>query len=290
MKRLEEKSTKPETGDGLSGLNPLCSRRQTLKWAGLSIIGLSVLGPALARGETAPLILIENAGGLVVADTALCVGCGRCELACTEFNDGKASPTLSRIKIDRNLNFGPGGEPAWREREGNWGDGLIVQDLCMQCPHPVPCAGMCPENAIVLAPGTGARIVDPEKCTGCRDCLKACPWEMLSFDAETNKATKCHLCGGKPKCVEACPAGSLSYVGWQDLTEKVPARINATAFPPERLLSCAACHVPGQRNVLREGFRAAFGVKWIDLAGSILVPAAAAALIIHGVLHRVVKK
>jgi Fe-S-cluster-containing dehydrogenase component len=290
MDKRKEKTMVPESAEGLSGLNPLCTRRQTLKWGGMSIIGLSVLGPALARGATAPLIIIEKAGGLVVADTALCVGCGRCELACTEFNDGKASTTLSRIKVDRNLNFGPSGVPVLREREGNWGNGLIVQDLCNQCPHPVPCASMCSEDAIILAPGTGARVVDPKRCTGCKDCLKACPWEMISFDVEANKATKCHLCGGKPKCVEACPAGSLSYVGWQDLTDKVPARINAAALPPERSLSCAACHVPGQRATLREGFRAAFGVKWIDLAGSILVPAAAAAVVIHGVLHRVVKR
>ncbi|HTZ39004.1 MAG TPA: 4Fe-4S dicluster domain-containing protein [Syntrophales bacterium] len=279
-----------ESSGGRIHLDPLCSRRQTLKWGGLSIIGLSMLGPVLARGETAPLIIMEKAGGLVVADTALCVGCGRCELACTEFNDGRASPSLSRIKVDRNLNFGPAGAPAWREGEGNWGDGLIVQDLCKQCPHPVPCADMCPEDAIVLAPGTGARVVNLEKCTGCKDCLKACPWEMISFDTEANKATKCHLCGGKPKCVEACPAGALSYVVWQDLTEKVPARIDAAALPLERSRSCTSCHVPGQRATLREGFRAASGVKWIDLAGSILIPVAAIFVVIHGMLHRAVKR
>jgi Fe-S-cluster-containing dehydrogenase component len=271
-------------------LDPLCSRRQTLKWGGMSIIGLSVLGPVFAQGATAPLIIMEQAEGLVVADTAKCVGCGRCELACTEFNDGKAAPSLSRIKVDRNLNFGPAGVPAWREGQGNWGDGLIVQDLCKQCPHPVPCANICPEDAIVVSSEGKARVVDLGKCTGCKVCLKVCPWEMISFDPESQKATKCHLCGGKPKCVEACPAGSLSYVGWQDLTDKVPARINAAALPPERSLSCAACHVPGQRATLHEGFRAAFGVKWIDLAGSILLPAAAVAVVIHGVLHRVVKR
>jgi Fe-S-cluster-containing dehydrogenase component len=279
-----------ETVDGRITLDPLCSRRQTLKWGGMSIIGLSVLGPVLAQGATAPLIIMEQAEGLIVADTAKCVGCGRCELACTEFNDGKAAPSLSRIKVDRNLNFGPAGVLAWREGQGNWGDGLIVQDLCKQCPHPVPCANMCPEDAILLAPGTGARVVDPKRCTGCKECLKACPWEMISFDPEANKATKCHLCGGNPKCVDACPAGSLSFVGWQDLTDRLPPRIAAAGLSAERALSCAACHVPGQRTSLREGFRAAFGVKWIDLAGSILVPAAAAAVVLHGVLRKAVKK
>ena len=71
------------------------TRRQALKWGGLSIIGLSVLGPGLAQGAVKPLIIMEQAQGLVVSDPMKCVGCGRCELACTEFNDGKAAPALS---------------------------------------------------------------------------------------------------------------------------------------------------------------------------------------------------
>jgi Aldehyde ferredoxin oxidoreductase, N-terminal domain len=43
--------------------------------------------------------------------------------------------------------------------EGNWGDGLIMQDLCKQCPHPVPCANACPRDAIVAKPPLNARVV-----------------------------------------------------------------------------------------------------------------------------------
>jgi Fe-S-cluster-containing dehydrogenase component len=305
MARPYKKNERLESSDGRIALDPLCSRRQTLQWGGLSIIGLSVLGPVLAQGATAPLIIMEQAEGLVVADTAKCVGCGRCELACTEFNDGKAAPSLSRIKVDRNLNFGPAGLPAWREGQGNWGDGLIMQDLCKQCPHPVPCANICPEDAIVVSPAGKARMVDLEKCTGCRICLKACPWEMISFDPDTQKATKCHLCNGKPKCVEACPSGSLSFVYWRDLTGAVPPRIAAAAaLTPERALSCQACHLPGQKTNVREGFRMLlgtvrggrpfsareFGTKWIDLVGTIVLPVAVALVVVHGVLRKGMKR
>jgi NAD-dependent dihydropyrimidine dehydrogenase PreA subunit len=124
-----------------SALRPdhLFSRRQILKLGGISIAGASALAPLLARGASTPLIIMEQAQGIVIADPSTCVGCGRCELACTEFNDGKAAPTLSRIKVDRNINFGPGALLAWREGQGAWGSGLIVQDVCKQCPHPVPC-------------------------------------------------------------------------------------------------------------------------------------------------------
>jgi len=290
---------------GSLSLNPLCTRRQTLKWGGISIIGISALGPALAQGSVKPLIIMEKAQGLVVADPRKCVGCGRCELACTEFNDGKAAPALARIKVDRNLHFGREGELAWREGHGNWGDGMVVQDLCMQCPHPVPCADICPENAIVAAPSGKARMVDLEKCTGCKICLRACPWEMISFDPDSRKATKCHLCSGKPKCVEACPAESLSYVSWRDLTNSVaPRTASAAGIPAERSAACQECHLPGQMKNVRQGigmFRTAmkggrpfsvreFGFKWIDLIGAILLPLALVFVVVHAVVRQVVKR
>jgi Fe-S-cluster-containing dehydrogenase component len=217
------------------------SRREFLIVTGGMMVAVSALGAASAKEE--PLIILEHAAGLIIADSTRCVGCLRCELACTEFNDGKASPTTARIKVRRNLNFGPKGLHMGQRAQGNWGNGLIVQDLCKQCPHPVPCATACPNDAIVLHPSTHARVVDPDKCKGCRLCQRACPWEMISFDADTDKATKCFLCNGSPKCVEACPAGALSYVAWRDITAEVPSRVAPTAIiSPEKTKSCMDCH------------------------------------------------
>ena len=150
-----------------------------------------------------------------------------------------------------------------------------------------------------------AAIVDPEKCTGCKICLQACPWEMISYDPDSRKATKCHLCQGKPKCVEACPAGSLSYVSWRDLTGKTATRNPKNSLlSPQRVVSCQECHLPGQpqnvkyasamiRRVLKGGRPVSsdgIGFRWIDMAGAILVPLAIGFVLVHAVLRKVIKR
>jgi Fe-S-cluster-containing dehydrogenase component len=225
----------------LTKLGHVFSRREFLLVSGAMVVAVSALEAWGA--QEAPLVIMDQAKGLIIADPTKCVGCRRCELACSEFNDGKASPTIARIKVSRNLNFGPKSLHARQSGLGTWGNGLVIQDVCNQCPHPVPCANACPNNAIVVAPQTNARVVDPHKCIGCKMCQRACPWEMMSFDSDTNKATKCFLCDGNPKCVSACPAEALSYVAWRDLTDTVPPRAVPTAVvSPDKVNTCSDCH------------------------------------------------
>jgi Fe-S-cluster-containing dehydrogenase component len=227
-----------------TGLGAALSRREFLFLCAGTVASLAAFSLCRAWGAEAPLVIIDNAKGLLLADPSRCVGCLRCELACTEFNDGRAQPSLSRIKVDRNIAFGPEGPSGGVRRQGAWGDGLFIQDICLQCPHPVPCATACPENAIKADPGTGARIVDTTACVGCRLCQHACPWNMINFDEESQKATKCFLCEGHPKCVEACPSGALRYVPWLDLTREAPPRTAALpVVSPEKAKGCLDCHI-----------------------------------------------
>jgi heterodisulfide reductase subunit A len=52
--------------------------------------------------------------------------------------------------------------------------------------------------------------VYPEKCAGCKVCMKVCPYRAISFDEENSvsvvNAVLCHGCG---TCVAACPMGAI---------------------------------------------------------------------------------
>lgn len=230
------------------------TRRQVLKAAWLGGLGtgaLYIVGCARSQVEAAKKgvpreTYAETALAMVIADASRCVGCRRCELACSEFNEGRSQPSLSRIKVARNYNFGPKGvQPGFNHAEGIYGNHRVVQDTCRQCPHPVPCQLACPYDAIEIAPRTNARVVNQEKCTGCRTCQRACPWDMTSFDEVIKKATKCHLCNGDPECVKACPAGALSFVRWTDRTKDTPPRIVVPSnihSPDSVRATCVQCH------------------------------------------------
>jgi Fe-S-cluster-containing hydrogenase component 2 len=56
---------------------------------------------------------------------------------------------------------------------------------------------------------TSAILIIPEKCTGCRNCVTACPVNAIQFDKAAHKAVKCDLCYGDPECVRYCPTKAL---------------------------------------------------------------------------------
>ncbi len=232
-----------------AGMEVTLSRRGFLLLSACAVASLSAFGLREALGGEAPLVILDNSKGMILADPSRCVGCQRCELACTEFNDGRAQPSQARIKIDRAMNFGPEGPTGGPAMQGTWGNGLVVQGVCRQCPHPVPCDTACPQDAIQADPKTGARVVDTERCVGCRLCQRACPWDMITFDEERQKASKCFLCHGKPKCVEACPAGALRFVPWRDITrEGLPGGAAQSVLSAAKAKVCLECHAPAQKK------------------------------------------
>ena len=237
------------------------SRRQFLGGAGAVGMGLASMslfgcGSSGTDAAVAPrAVFVADALGMVVSEPSRCGGCRRCELACTDFNDGVSQPSIARIKVGRNYNLGPLEAGQGFKAGGIWGNFRVSQDTCRQCPHPVPCQLACPHDAIeVIKEDTStmtykpaARVVNISKCVGCGICVQACAWGMTSLtgpvNGKTTKSTKCNLCGGNPECVAACPTGALKYVPWADKTKSVPPRIVVPAYIQSAVAdSCAKCH------------------------------------------------
>lgn len=230
------------------------TRRDFLKMAGVGGAGLIAFGVAGCSGKVdlaqnltpERTTYVPNAKMVLVHQAARCVGCRRCEVACNLAHDGKVQPAISRIKVQRNRNFGPEGPRvgAWRG-EGVYGNFRVIADTCLQCPHPVPCMNSCPVGAIEIDPNTNARVINATKCIGCQTCVKACPWAMTSFDADAKKSTKCDLCGGDPQCVKWCPTGAITVTAWRDRTKDTPVRQVVPAYITAAdgvAETCATCH------------------------------------------------
>ena len=122
----------------------------------------------------------------------LCSGCLSCVAACSLSHEGYASPSSARLQVNIEL----------------FGRNQI--NFCRQCRN-APCAKACPEKAISHASEDAAWLIDYQKCTNCKECISACPFDAMLWDPVQERVIKCDLCGGEmPTCVDACPTGALS--------------------------------------------------------------------------------
>ena len=70
----------------------------------------------------------------------------------------------------------------------------------------------CPVNAIVIDENSKAKIVMEKLCIGCHLCTIACPFGTVYTLPQSDKASKCNLCGGEPACATACPTLAIEFV------------------------------------------------------------------------------
>lgn len=215
LDRLKKSSKEPaccdKPLDGAEGHESrqegLISRRKMLQVLGLQVVAGTVAVNALAapknfnpkhyNREITPDQL-PNTRAWLSTNPTLCVGCRTCEIVCSLAHDDQCQPSLSRIHTD----YDP---------TKTLSKLAVLADVCRQC-NMADCYLACAYDALTLDKETGARIIDPKKCTGCGECLAACPWNMIVENKEKNTFSKCDLCGGDPQCVKYCPANALAFV------------------------------------------------------------------------------
>jgi len=181
--------------------------------------GVAVAAPAIIAVATSTAGAAQNAGaniprseGYIVFDSRKCIGCTTCMLSCSLTHYGEQNLSLSRIQIVQ-------------DSFGKFPNDLAINP-CRQCVEPV-CVRSCPVGAAHVDTDNGnVRVIDEQKCVGCKTCLKMCPQQprRTVWNSKANKSSKCDLCintphwnekggpGGKQACVEVCPVRALKLV------------------------------------------------------------------------------
>jgi anaerobic selenocysteine-containing dehydrogenase/Fe-S-cluster-containing dehydrogenase component len=139
----------------------------------------------------------------LMIDMDACIGCKSCEAACKQ--EHGLGPDEYRNQV------------LWLENETQ-PDLAFLTVTCQHCERPA-CLRACPVSpkAITKDPVTGVVSVDESRCTGCGECVKACPYGAMGFDAVDHHAVKCDLCadrrsqGEAPACVSVCPAKAIHF-------------------------------------------------------------------------------
>lgn len=70
------------------------------------------------------------------------------------------------------------------------------------------CMAVCDYGALTIC--NGVAIVDPDKCTGCSKCVKACPKGLIKFvEKKPQAVVRCSSCDKGPVVMKACKVGCI---------------------------------------------------------------------------------
>ena len=169
-----------------------------------------------------------------VIDLSICNGCYTCQFVCKDEHAGndwtpvaKPQPEVGQfwVKLEEKVRGTvPKVKVAYRPH------------LCMHCDD-APCMAACKVAGAKYKREDGLVIIDPVKCTGCRNCVDACPYKAIYFNEDLNIAQKCTGCahlldnGYKlPRCVEACPTDAMTFGEEPDMQDFI---IGSTVRMPE---------------------------------------------------------
>lgn len=173
---------------------------------------------------------------IFTVDITMCNGCYSCQIGCKDehvTNDwtpiAKPQPEIGQFWLklhERIRGTVPKVKVAYRP------------GLCMHCDNPT-CAAACSQGAIYKR-DDGLVIIDPLKCTGCRNCLEACPYEdVIYFNKDLNIAQKCTGCAHlidagwkETRCSDNCPTICIRILD-EDSEEAKEFIANSEFYKPE---------------------------------------------------------
>jgi formate dehydrogenase beta subunit len=174
--------------------------------------------------------MIEKA---MIVDVSKCTACRSCQVACKNWNNLPAEPTINRGGYQNPPDLSPHTYTLIRFQEIEDDNGtlkwLFRNDKCFHCTDP-GCMRACPVPGCIFKTPEGAVIIDSKKCIGCKYCIHTCPFQIPRFDEATQKVYKCTFCydrlanGLAPACAKACPTGAIVFGDKDDIIQTAHAR------------------------------------------------------------------
>jgi tetrathionate reductase subunit B len=149
-------------------------------------------------------------------DISRCTGCYNCQIACKDEHCGNDWSPYAKPQPDT----GQFWLKVTEEEKGTIPKVRVVYRplLCMHC-DTAPCITSCPTKGAIYKRADGLVIIDPQKCSGCMNCVHACPYNAIYYNNSLRLAQKCTGCAHlldkgwkEPRCVDICPTGALKYV------------------------------------------------------------------------------
>lgn len=165
-----------------------------------------------------------------LVDTARCIGCRSCQVACQQWNKLDAEKTVNHGTYENPPDLSPALYNRIRFVEKEAAGSVTWQffsERCMQCGD-AGCMKVCPSPGALYRTKEGVVAYNKEKCISCKYCVSACPFNVPRYD-RNEKVSKCNLClsrienGMAPACAKACPTESLKFGNRNDLIAKATA-------------------------------------------------------------------
>ena len=144
--------------------------------------------------------------GMIVVRVDRCLGCKSCEIACAIAHSSTK---------DLNSLVSLAEKPGYRIYVEAY-EHTAIPVHCNHCDD-APCILACPTGAIHREGEKGPVLLDNNRCIGCKMCVQACPFGVITSRIEGNGVLKCDLCverlaeGQEPACVAACPTHALIF-------------------------------------------------------------------------------
>jgi formate dehydrogenase iron-sulfur subunit len=165
-------------------------------------------------------------------DVSVCIGCRACQVACKQWNGLPAEEPEWTGTYQNHPHFTESSYRLVRFFEEPTPKGLtwhMMSDVCKHCGL-AGCLEACPTGAIYRTE-FGTVNIDQDICNGCRYCISACPFGVVTYNEHTGTATKCTFCNDRihnglgPACAKACPTESIQFGFRDELEAKATKRV-----------------------------------------------------------------